>query len=219
MKHQPSLAGRQGLTCLQRHLHALEYRDRIALGQRHDGLLPRRLHSRPRAEALAFTSGLHRVDLDHRHVERFLHRLPDLIFIGHAGNSEIANYIKTVLAPFLIPHEVVECDYDAAWPVSDDVSKQMRQCNSAIFIFADPTDSSWVGRRKERRNEKMLYQLGAASVLYGARVIALREEGASDSQGNTNGFHTMQFGRGNMPDVGLALLAELHRLGVIQVQA
>ena len=101
--------------------------------------------------------------------------------------------------------------------VSGDVSEQMRQCNSAIFIFADPADASWVGRRKEKRKEKMFYQLGAASVLYGARVIALREEG-DDSQGNTSGCQNMQFGRDHVDDVGVTLLAKLHRLGVIEVK-
>ena len=143
---------------------------------------------------------------------------PGKIFIGHAGNSEIADFLKAVLDPFRIPYDVVECDYDAGRPVTGDVSEQMRQCNSAIFIFAEPSDESWTGRREEKHREKMLYQLGAASVLFGDRIIALRD-GDRDPEGNTGDFHTLPFDRGRMDEVGLPLLAELHRMGVIEVRA
>jgi hypothetical protein len=94
----------------------------------------------------------------------------------------------------------------------------MRQCNSAIFIFAEPSDESWTGRRADKRREKMLYQLGAASVLYGDRVIALRG-GKQDSEGDTGDFHTLPFDHGRLQEVALPLLAELHRMGVIEVRA
>ena len=143
---------------------------------------------------------------------------PKKIFIGHAGNSEIADMLRSVLDPFRIPYEVVECDYDAGRPVAGDVSDQMRQCNSAIFIFAEPLDESWTGRREEKRREKMLYQMGAASVLYGDRVIALRDDGVNDPESSTGAFHTLPFDQGRIAEVGLRLLAELNRMGVIEVR-
>ena len=153
-----------------------------------------------------------------QHPQRDGPQEPRRIFIGHAGNSEIADTLSSVLDRFRIPYEIVECDYDAGRPVAGDVSDQMRQCNSAIFIFAEPLDEIWTGRREEKRREKMLYQLGAASVLYGERVIALREKDGKDPEQDP-GFHTLSFDQGRMDEVGLPLLAELHRMGVIEVRA
>ena len=139
------------------------------------------------------------------------------IFVGHAGNQDVVDYLTTVLEPFGIPYDVVECDYDPSRPVSAEVSERMRNCNAAIFVFAAPTDPDWAGRREEKRVQKMLYQLGAASVLYGDRVVSLRQRDI-DLGGQDAAVHTLEFDKERPDEVGLALITELHRMGVIAVR-
>lgn len=140
------------------------------------------------------------------------------VFIGHAGSSDVAEYLKGVLDSFAIPCRVVESDYDANRPISDGVSREMRDCQAGILVFASPSDPEWAGRREEKRREKMLYQLGAASALYGDRVVALTEAD-SDDPGQLSGFAALAFRRDRLDQLGLSLLAELHRRGVIEVRA
>ena len=138
------------------------------------------------------------------------------IFIGHAGNADIVDFVKSVLDPFGIPYAVVESDYDAQRPVTAEVSTQMRECNAAILIFATTTETAWKGRREEKRTEKLLYQLGAASVLYGDRIVSLAEQ-PSDADGADPGFHSVEFRLDRLQETGLAILAELHARDVIKV--
>ena len=139
------------------------------------------------------------------------------IFIGHAGNRDVVDSLTAVLETFGIRYDVVECDYDPGRPVSEEVSERMRGCTAAILVFAAPTDSDWAGRREEKRMQKMLYQLGGASVLYGERVVSLKEA-TLELDGQDAGVHTLEFDGDRLEEVGLRLLKELHRMGVIAVQ-
>ena len=137
------------------------------------------------------------------------------IFVGHAGNSDIVEYLKEVLDPFGIPYVVVDSDYDATRPLAVEVTDRMRECTAAILVFAKATDSEWKGRREDKRSQKMMYQLGAASALYGERVVVFTE--ASKASPHDQDFHTLEFHRDEVHELGLVILAQLHRLGVIQV--
>ena len=139
------------------------------------------------------------------------------ILVGHAGNQDVVDYLTTVLEPFGIPYDVVECDYDPSRPISAEVSEHMRRCNAAIFVFATPTDADWAGRREEKRIQKMLYQLGGASVLYGDRIVSLKERDLKLG-GQDAAVHTLEFDKERPDEVGLALITELHRMGVIAVR-
>jgi hypothetical protein len=138
------------------------------------------------------------------------------IYIGHAAAPDVVDFIKTVLDEFDIPFAVVESDYDSHRPVSAEASHEMRSCDAAILVFATPSWARVSGGREVSTTEIMLYQLGAASVLYGDRVISLTEEGMEPG-GQDASLHTLHFNRDQLGDVALLLLAELHRIEVIQV--
>ncbi len=140
------------------------------------------------------------------------------IFIGHSGSPDVVDFLKTVLDEFDIPYAVIESDYDDARPVAAEASKVMRECSAAILVFAR---SSWArvgGGREASSTDIMHYQLGAASVLYGDRVISLLETGV-ETGGQEPGFNSLEFDRERLGDTSLALLVELHRMGVIEVRA
>ena len=140
------------------------------------------------------------------------------IFIGHAGTSDVAEFVADILASFDIPHRVIECDYDAVRPISETVAGGLRDSCGAVLVFAAPTDDHWTGRREDKRRDKLTYLLGAASVLHGDRVVTL-EEHAPDDVAPGPGFAALTFRRDRIDEIGLSLLSELHSRGLIRVSA
>ena len=141
---------------------------------------------------------------------------PKPIFIGHAGNPDVADFLSDILTSFNVPHRVVESDYDAVHPVSDRVASELRDSAGAVLVFAVPTDTQWAGRREEKRRDKLLYQLGAAAVLHGDRVLTLEEESAADGACHP-GFAALTFRRDRLDELGLSFFSELHSRGFITV--
>lgn len=139
------------------------------------------------------------------------------VFIGHAGNSGIVEQLKDVVDPFGISYEIVESDYDATRPLSEDVSIKMRECNAAILVMAPASDQAWKGRREDKRTQKLSYMLGAASALYGDRLLVLMESSSEVSSDIVS--ESLEF-QGDRPgEMGFRLLAQLHRMGVIRVSS
>ncbi len=138
------------------------------------------------------------------------------IYVCHAGNPEVADHVQEVLEPFGVPHTIAECDFDATRPIGSEAAEMMRGCDAAIFVFADPTDEKWSGRRPEKRNEKMMYQLGAASVLYDDRIVVLAQAGVETGP-SLPSFRTLEFEPDRIDTIGLKLFQELHKIGVIEV--
>ena len=140
------------------------------------------------------------------------------IFIGHSGTPAIVDFVKTVLDEFEIQYEVAETDYDSQRPITAEVSTRMRECSAAILVFAKPSLSRVSGGREVPSTDVMLYQLGAASVLYGERVISLREKEMQTTETESS-LQPLEFDPERLEDLGLALMSELYRLGAIEVQA
>lgn len=139
------------------------------------------------------------------------------IFIGHAGNSDVVDYLKVVLSSFEISHKTAECDFDVSRPLSAEVSKEMRTCTAGILIFAGPVDEKWFGRREEKRREKLNYFVGAVSVLYMEKIILIQEKQEEEDRVFAPGFQTLEFNRGKFEELGLPLITALHRMGIIEV--
>ena len=140
------------------------------------------------------------------------------IFIGHAGSPDVAAFVADILASFDVPYEVVESDYDAARPIADTVASTLRESCGAVLVFAAPTDDQWMGRREDKRLEKLAYLLGAASALHGARIVTLEEQ-EPDGAARPPGFAALSFRRDRLDEIGLSLLSELHKRGLVRVSA
>ncbi len=136
------------------------------------------------------------------------------VFIGHAGAEDVAQAVKGMLDSFGISSVQTEADPDDGFLVSPDTIEAMRGCAASVIIFAEPRSGPWAGLGLRRMIPKVLAQLGAAAALCDDRVIPLNEAGFdSDIQ-----WDGLRFRRAQVHEMGLQVLGQLHRLGVIQVR-
>lgn len=136
------------------------------------------------------------------------------IFIGHTGEQEITEYLKDILDEFEIPYEITEIILEETEPVSTEVSDSMRKCSSAVLIFGNPTAHD----QADQTNTKMLFHLGAASLMFGDKVINLEESNRDSSNKPSSVPNGLPFQRDRLGDLGITVLRELHRMGIIKVQ-
>jgi predicted nucleotide-binding protein len=107
---------------------------------------------------------------------------PKSVFVAHGKNRKPLEQLKEMLKEVGVPFEVAVDEAHKGRPVSEKVATMMRdKCSSAIFIFSadeeffrrgedDEMDEIW------RPSENAVYELGAASVLYGRRIIIFKED-------------------------------------------
>lgn len=134
------------------------------------------------------------------------------IFIGHIGDSVAANYVVSMLDEFGIDtaNPLISDDNDGLL-VSKGVSKAMRESSAAVLVFRSG-DNAWSSR------DKMIGMLGAASVLFGDRIVMLQEDGARMSI-SSEGISHIDFDHARPGESGMNLLVALHKAGVINVSA
>ena len=89
------------------------------------------------------------------------------VFLGYHGESEVVDFLRELLMEFAIPFADVDGDTNDALPVSGKVSQAMQECNSAILVLSYSVGDDAMNR--------MRYQVGAASVLYGPKLVILSE--------------------------------------------
>ena len=138
------------------------------------------------------------------------------IFIGHGGRPEAVQALREIFDEFEIPYGSAEGDGRDAQPVPASVSAEMRDCTAAVLVLAGEDEAEASGGQGPA--EWMLYLLGAASVLYGDRIVIVREAGLEPAQ-DVAGLRSVEFDPREPRKAGLDLLVELRRAGVIKVVA
>ncbi|MCI0440218.1 MAG: nucleotide-binding protein [Chloroflexi bacterium] len=132
---------------------------------------------------------------------------PGRIFIGHSGSADAVAFVLEILDQFGIPHGSADVDEQGGQPVPMAMSSEMRKCSAAILVFGDPGAPG-----------RMLYQLGAASVLYGDRVVILRDCGVELGR-ELAGLRSVEYRPDAVKESGLELLKALHASGIIKVSS
>jgi len=98
------------------------------------------------------------------------------IFIGHGKNKKPLDQLKQILDQYKIPYKVAIQEPNTFRPISQKVADVMKECGAAILIFtADEEFKDDSGQALFRPSENVVYELGAASVLYGGRIIIFKE--------------------------------------------
>ena len=93
----------------------------------------------------------------------------------------------------------------------------MRDSTSGIFIFtADERTVDEENNEVWRPSQNVIFELGAASVLYGKKIVILKEEDVS-SASNFSDLAYISFKKDQLGDKTADLMLELVELGFIQI--
>ena len=132
------------------------------------------------------------------------------VFIGHIGDSDVANYVVSMLGEFGIPTASPRIpEDDAGLLVPQEVSQAMRDSSAAVLVFRSG-DDAWSSR------DKMIGMLGASLVLFNDRVVLLHEDGERMSI-SLDRLNHIDFDHERPGESGMNLLVALHKAGVINV--
>jgi predicted nucleotide-binding protein len=102
------------------------------------------------------------------------------IFLGHGKNRVPMQQLEKFLSEYKIPYKVVLDEANKGRPISQKVADSMHECGAAIIIFtADEEFKDLNGQIIFRPSENAIFELGAASALYGSRVIIFKEAGVT----------------------------------------
>jgi predicted nucleotide-binding protein len=119
----------------------------------------------------------------HAHAEVKTPSVPpakNAIFLGHGKNRVPKQQLEKILTEFKIPFKVVVDEANQGRPISQKVADSMHECGAAIIIFtADEEFKDLNGQTIFRPSENAIFELGAASALYGSRVIIFKEAGVT----------------------------------------
>lgn len=136
------------------------------------------------------------------------------IFLGYSGSPEAVQLVRSVLDDFGIPYGVAQVVAGGPRPVPAQVAEEMRSCAAGILVLGDT--SSRAAGEGLANIEHMLYLVGAASALYGDKLVVLRQADLELAYG-LESVPTVAFDGHNPEAAGLAVLRALHRAGVLKL--
>lgn len=148
---------------------------------------------------------------------------PKQLFVAHGKNQKPLEDLKKILNEFKIPYKVAIDEPNKGRPISGKVAELMNECSAGIFIFTK--DEKFFreannGDHEEvwRPSENVVYELGAANILWERKIIIVREDGVNfPSDFRDLGYIT--FKNGEISSKALEIVKELIALGLVRVTA
>ena len=137
------------------------------------------------------------------------------IFIAHGKDKKPLDQLKGILDKFKIPYKIAIYEANSGRPVSEKVGDIMSECGSAIFIFSKDGESENV-ENKILPNLNVTFELGAASVLYGNKIIIFKEEDL-DLPSDFSGIAHISFSKDQLKAKTTDLLTELIEMGFVKI--
>jgi len=152
------------------------------------------------------------------------HGKPKKVFIAHGKNRTPLDQLKNALDTFKVRYAVAIDEPNAGRPISRKVAALMRdECSSGIFIFtADERFARELanGESEEvwRPSENVVFELGAASILYENRIVIFKEKGVTfPSDFSDLGY--IEFDKDQLVAELGSLFRELVGLDILEVRA
>ncbi len=143
--------------------------------------------------------------------------VPKQIFVAHGKNRKPLEQLEKILLRFKVPHKIAIEEPHSGRPVSGKVAELMRECTSGIFIFtADEETTDAKGQKVWRPSDNVVYELGAASLLYGEKIVIFKEEGV-DFASDFGDLGYISFERDKLDAKAADLMLELITLGFVQL--
>ena len=152
-------------------------------------------------------------------VTEIIRAAPKQLFVAHGKSHGPLKTVKSGLDKFRIPHVVAVEEPHRGRPISQKVADLMKSCSAGIFIFTK--DEKFVredGTEIWRPSENVVFELGAASVLWGQKIIILKEAGV-DFPSDFKDLGYIEFSGESAQSVWMSLLTELIALDFITIQA
>ena len=141
------------------------------------------------------------------------------IFVGHGGNKKPMEQLVKILNEYGIPHKEAVDEANRARPIPQKVAETMRECGAAILVFtADKEYFDKDGNPIWRPSENVSHELGAASVLYGERIVVFKEKGI-ELPSNFSSVGYIEFEKDKLSDKGIELFRELVTMKILSISA
>ncbi len=147
---------------------------------------------------------------------------PKPIFIAHGKNKGPLDQLKKILDDFKIPYKVAVDEPNSGKLIPEKVKALMRECGSAIFLFTGNEGKNFTNKKGEPELERqvpnlnVVFELGAASILYNDRIIIFKEEGVEFAS-DFSSIGYISFENGNIQSKTGDLIRELVALGFIKI--
>ncbi|SKU28575.1 Predicted nucleotide-binding protein containing TIR-like domain [Mycobacteroides abscessus subsp. massiliense] len=139
------------------------------------------------------------------------------IFVGHGSNRKPMEQLAKILTEYGIPHKKAVEEANRARPIPQKVAEVMRECGAAILVFtADREYFDKEGGSIWRPSENVSHELGAASVLYGDRIIVFKESGI-ELPSNFSSVGYIEFEKDKLSEKGIELFRELVSMKILSV--
>jgi predicted nucleotide-binding protein len=139
------------------------------------------------------------------------------IFIAHGKNKKPLEQLRRILDQFKIQYKVAIDEPNLGRPISSKVRETMQACNCAILVFtADEEFKDKDGNTIWRPSENVVYELGAASYLYGNRVVIMKED-TVDFPSNFRDIGYISFANDQLEAKAMEILRELIGFGIVKV--
>jgi predicted nucleotide-binding protein len=148
---------------------------------------------------------------------------PRHVFIGHGKDLKPLEQLKATLNELGIAYKIAVDEANAGRPIGEKVATIMRDlCSSAIFILSADEQffiSNDQGEMEEiwRPSQNAIYELGAAAVLYGKRIILFKDDKVTLPTDFSDLGH-IKFSNGDIGAQWTKLFKELKELGMVEVR-
>lgn len=143
--------------------------------------------------------------------------LPVKLFIAHGKNRKTLEQLKDILNSLKVPFLVAIDEPNAGRPISEKVAETMKACSAGIFIFTSDeelTDEN--GEVVFRPSQNVVYELGAASLLYGRKIVILKEAGVNFPS-DFSDLGRIEFEKDSLDAKAMDLLRELIALDALKL--
>lgn len=142
---------------------------------------------------------------------------PKQVFVAHGKNSRPLEQLEKILTKFKVAYKVAVEEPNSGRPVSLKVAQLMKECGSGVFIFtADEETTDSRGNKVFRPSDNVVYELGAASALYGNKIVIFKEEGVSFAS-DFSDLGYIGFEKDKLDAKAADLMLELIDLGFMQL--
>lgn len=140
---------------------------------------------------------------------------PRPIFIAHGKNKKPLEQLLKILDDFKLKYKVAVNEPHSGRPIPKKIKDIMNECGSAIFIFSKNGEET-NENGETIPNLNVVFELGAASVLYGEKVVIFKEEGLKFSSDFDSLGH-IPFEADKLDAQAMLLFKELIAMGFLKV--